>query len=419
MSYERTLFGSLPSVISPEVEYFTVGDFRSLGIKGTLDFAEGSSVEVVDKAPNGWWLGRIAGKEGWIPSSYLGKREKLKIAANGVGSRNQHPATPDQIESKPSASSTKAREKIPLPLTAASEQTSEDKLVTLADYEDNSETSISFKEGEIAELIQKDEGGWSFVRIQGKEGWAPTSYLAPKKKHKLTGPPKPRPPATTAIPAKPKIRSAQVAKTEGNVQDSSNKPLPTAPKPRLKNSTKIPLPQNAISKKPDPPSRPQVKPCSKPAFPVQPVLLSKGAESRTLCVALASFVPDGSEGLTFTKGDEFEYLEDSGSGWWLVRRKDGREGWAPATYLENVSTKKPNAPVVPPKPTPPKGEKKDLKPPVYIAVASFADDEGEDFVSFQKGDRMEVLEMDDGGWWLVKLAGKSGWAPSNYLKPCE
>lgn len=414
MSYERTV--SLADSItpkSPEVEYFTLDDFRSLGIEGALNFTEGVSVEVVDKAPNGWWLGKIGGKEGWIPSSYLGKRGKEKVPgkvdalAKQSDTKRVVPASNTSSNiSKPSVSVPDKDYKI------------QETFVTLADYETSFEGSISFKEGQIAHLIEKNQDGWSFVRIQDREGWAPSSYLASNADKKSTGPPRPVAPTGVKPPSK-EILSSQQGKT---VSDALSQRVKLA-LPPVKAAVKTPLP-NSVPKKPDRPAKPQVKPRSKnvevPLKPSLTKITSAPGKHKTLCKALESFSSDDGEGLSFCKGDEFEFLEDSDSGWWLVKTKDGQEGWAPASYLETVNTK-PTVPQRPARPDPPKpeGQQQQNTKTVYVAVATYTDESDQECISFKEGDRMEVLEMDQGGWWLVKIGGKSGWAPSNYLKALE
>lgn len=402
-----------PTPKSPEVEYFTVGDFRSLGIQGALNFAEGVSVEVVEKAPNGWWLGKIGGIEGWVPSSYLGKRllEKqrdLPKQTERVGSSNTSVKT-----SKVSSS--------------ASEKASEvhATFVTLADYDDTFEGSISFKEGEIAHLIETNLDGWSYVRIQDKEGWVPTSYLVSNTEKKSTAPPRPVAPMGVKPPVKqrPDVTSSQSGKavSVNDAQSQRSKPLPVPVKDAAKMPASLP---NSVPKKPDRPAKPQVKPRSKispPAVPAKPSITKRTSvpvKQKIICKALESFSSEDGEGLSFCKGDDFEFVEDSNSGWWLVKTKGGKEGWAPASYLEKVNTK-PAAPERPARPNPPKGGQQQDTKAIYVAMAAYADEGDKECISFKEGDRMEVLEMDEGGWWLVKIRGRSGWAPSNFLKPLE
>ena len=407
---------------SPEVEYFTLGEFRSLGIEGALHFTEGVSVEVVDKTPNGWWLGKIGGKEGWIPSSYLGKRGKEKTPEKAAPLA-KHFDLPKQGDAKrviaasnPSPNVSKSSVSVP-----NKDSVVHATFVTLADYEDNFEGSISFKEGQIAHLIEKNQDGWSFVRIQDREGWAPSSYLASNADKKSAATPRPVAPTGVKPPSKrtPGVLSSQQGKAVSEALSQRFKP----PLPPLKAAVKTPtsLP-NSVPKKPDRPVKPQVKPRSKnvevPPKPSLTKITSVPGKRKTLCKALESFSSDDGEGLSFCKGDEFEFLEDSNSGWWLVKTKNGKEGWAPASYLEIVNTK-PTVPERPARPNPPKGGQQQNAKSVYVAVAAYTDEGDKECISFKEGDRMEVLEMDQGGWWLVKIGGKSGWAPSNYLQALE
>ena len=464
---------SLNKPKSPEVEYFTLGDFRSLGVEGALNFTEGVSVEVVDKAPNGWWLGKIGGKEGWIPSSYLGKRGKEKTPErNSLAKQHDSSKQSDSTRVIPTSNASPSISKSSASVPDKASEVHET-FITLADYEDSFEGSISFKEGQIAHLIEKNPDGWSLVRIHGKEGWVPSSYLASNAVKKSTAPPRPAAPAGVKPPASVKpssvVRAPSGEKPPASVKPSSvvrapsgikppsgEKPAsgvkpPSGEKPPSKGrpevSTrqgkaasesqriKLPFPPvkaavktptsltNPAPKKPDPPAKPEVKPRSKisqaevPPKPSLTKIISVPENKKTMCKALESLSSDG-EGLSFCKGDEFEFLEDSNTGWWLVKTKHGHEGWAPASYLETLNRKSP-APEKPARPNPPKTAQQQNAKTVYVAVAAYTDDGDKECISFKEGDRMEVLEMDEGGWWLVKIGAKSGWAPSNYLQALE
>ncbi|OAD08469.1 hypothetical protein MUCCIDRAFT_116620, partial [Mucor lusitanicus CBS 277.49] len=39
--------------------------------EGEVSFQKGDTMEIVEKDENGWWLARINGKDGWVPSNYL------------------------------------------------------------------------------------------------------------------------------------------------------------------------------------------------------------------------------------------------------------------------------------------------------------------------------------------------------------
>lgn len=62
-------------------------------------------------------------------------------------------------------------------------------------------------------------------------------------------------------------------------------------------------------------------------------------KNKKICKFLEFFVLMEGESLLFYKGDEFEFLEDFGSGWWFVKIKDGNEGWVFVLYLEVVNVK--------------------------------------------------------------------------------
>ncbi|XP_032227901.2 SH3 and PX domain-containing protein 2B [Nematostella vectensis] len=512
---------AMPALKSPDAEYFTVGEFRALGIQSGLDFSKGASVEVLDKNPNGWWYGKIDGNEGWIPSSYLGKREKSvkkKATTSPKPARFQvidppknakpvfgelhskpkpeRPKIPDhnrnteqkespkplrfQIidppkDTKPSsgistskriperpkppdlsarmkASPPKAQElrtkpkpvmpdipdtgskpkparppvskkitiipnnelsnsfqndlKSALRSAGPSAHGVEEVYVAKSDYEDKSDGVLSFREGDNLVLMEKRDDGWWFVRMGSKEGWVLGSYLEAKtpkvnQPHGKPGSPKVQPrdlkPAPPPRPSQPYYRNqTPKPKRDKPVPIPRSAPKPAKPVGRLDVTlfeSKIPVaPPRAESKGYVPKDTGSGKTGN-----TKDVI--SGVKS--LCVAKMDYVHEGEDAMSFSEGEEFEFLEDSHSGWWLVRTLSGQENWAPANFLEMKS---------------PEYAKQD-KPAkhVYVALASYHD-EDDDAISFDEGDEMEVVQQDDSGWWLVKIADKSGWAPSNFLK---
>lgn len=53
------------------------------------------------------------------------------------------------------------------------------KYVTIAGYEAEENTEISFQEGDTLELLRVGQDGWWFARhtVTALEGWVPASYL--------------------------------------------------------------------------------------------------------------------------------------------------------------------------------------------------------------------------------------------------
>ncbi|XP_031561245.1 SH3 and PX domain-containing protein 2A-like [Actinia tenebrosa] len=574
------------AAIHSEAEYVTIGDFRAVDIQSGLSFDKGEAVEILDKSPNGWWLGKIGGHEGWIPSSYVEKRNRSQ-KGNVVTPKPDRPQLPSSrlsiSEIKPETSQSPdlksdlniALSSMRLKSCAASEpaepsgqSSTKEMYAAVSDFEDSSDGVVCLKEGDVVEVVDKSEGEWWLVRLNEKQGWVPSSYLTKQEIKNSPAPRRPKPPASkpssssqgASKPALPAIPSSKPVSSQkmnkkpllpsvpsgkpGTLRKTDGKPLPSpvlsgkpatlqktngkptpppvpsakptlAQKPKAKPSphpvpkgkpafpqktTAKPVPPPVPSTKPSVSQKPMALPVSsrnpqrdslqnqqhKPVFPLKPVKQNspvsnkkddninrpkkigklntalfeskipifapqldetpKQAEtpskkippttekptrnepakpSASQCVAIAAFTNTDQDGLSFSEGDLFDFLEDSGSGWWLVKTQaTNREGWAPSSYLEmktpdNITpiANQTNRPQRRDPPDPPK--RPDSSKPAkqfYVAIATFCEDD-ETSVSFQEGDTIEVLQQDDGGWWMVKVNDETGWAPSNYLQP--
>lgn len=55
---------------------------------------------------------------------------------------------------------------------------------------------------------------------------------------------------------------------------------------------------------------------------------------------------------------------------------------------------------------------------IYLALYDYKARTAED-LSFIKGERMEIINNKDGGWWQARslTSGESGYVPSNYIAP--
>ncbi|XP_075389476.1 SH3 and PX domain-containing protein 2A isoform X1 [Tenrec ecaudatus] len=97
---------------------------------------------------------------------------------------------------------------------------------TIAEFQSCISDGISFRGGQKAEVIDKNSGGWWYVQIGEKEGWAPASYIDKRKKPNLNRRtstltrPKVPPPAP---PSKPK--EAEEAPVAG-ASEGQDSPLP-------------------------------------------------------------------------------------------------------------------------------------------------------------------------------------------------
>ncbi|XP_059185834.1 SH3 and PX domain-containing protein 2A isoform X5 [Centropristis striata] len=100
---------------------------------------------------------------------------------------------------------------------------------TIADFQSSISDGISFRGGQKADVIEKNPGGWWYVQIGEKEGWAPCSYIDKRKKPNLS--------RRTSTLTRPKVP-------------------PPAPPVKKPESEEAPPPANSASKVSEPPSRP-------------------------------------------------------------------------------------------------------------------------------------------------------------------
>ena len=140
-----------------KITYVTIADYGGDG-EGSLSFSEGETVEVLEKNPEGWWYVQIGGKEGWVPSTFIEKSS----------TKPERPKPP-----QPSRKSIATRSKPPPPVRK------DNQFRAIADYitpiyEDS---GINLLAGELYEVLEKNEGGWWFVKRGQEEGWAPSSFL--------------------------------------------------------------------------------------------------------------------------------------------------------------------------------------------------------------------------------------------------
>ncbi|KAH7910455.1 P-loop containing nucleoside triphosphate hydrolase protein [Hygrophoropsis aurantiaca] len=84
------------------------------------------------------------------------------------------------------------------------------------------------------------------------------------------------------------------------------------------------------------------------------------------------------------------------------------------TVLPTTSKAPPMPPARTQDPPIPAAEPEEPDAETYKAKFAFEGQEGE--MTFKKDDILELVEKDDNGWWLVKMGGREGWAPNNYLE---
>ncbi|KAG8578662.1 hypothetical protein GDO81_010573 [Engystomops pustulosus] len=178
----------------------------------TLD--KGAIVEVIQKNLEGWWKIRYKGAEGWAPASYLKKisgdllSQKLASGSSANSSaldldgisRQQNYAGREREAPSRQLPITDFKRKspimrqrppprrdltIPRGLNLPKPPTPphvEEEYYTIADFQTTIPDGISFQAGLKVEVIEKNHGGWWYIQIDDKEGWAPATFIDKYKK---------------------------------------------------------------------------------------------------------------------------------------------------------------------------------------------------------------------------------------------
>ncbi|XP_063751726.1 SH3 and PX domain-containing protein 2B isoform X2 [Eleginops maclovinus] len=215
MGRRRTL-GDLFSTGFGQEEKYTVIYPYSARDQDEIDLERGMIVEVIQKNLEGWWKIRYQGREGWAPASYLKKTDiqgqKQSAGAahastndldgfskqnqqNNAAKENQDNSQKENRLSFFSENKLKvgARHRPPprrdltiprgsnLPKPPVAPQV-EEEFYTIADFQTTIPDGISFQAGIKVEVIEKNNGGWWYIQIDDKEGWAPATFIDKYKK---------------------------------------------------------------------------------------------------------------------------------------------------------------------------------------------------------------------------------------------
>jgi hypothetical protein len=332
-----------------EAEYVTLSDYRAQGFSGGLSVQKGVSVHIIEKSPNGWWYCKIGEDEGWVPSSYIERREKQldQVTKPVVVSRPAHapvktvipkPTVPKPGVPKPPV--TKLGGKKPgvskpvgagvgklaggKPVPAKRDMVGFD-YIAISDYFDDDHLNVSLKEGALVKVLEKRDSGWWYVQSSGAEGWAPSTYLTEKPK-----PERPKPPSTPHITPRPQ----------------SNRPPPARPSPparpanpssgRRKGAAGPPIPSRGQK-----PSLPRNKNFgSVENLRLKPAVALKQAHSienlsprPQYYYVIADYSDNMNDTLDIKAGERIEVTKRDEGGWWLAKIGN-RTGWVPSNYLE-------------------------------------------------------------------------------------
>ena len=149
--------GTTPPANSNKQDQWITCDDYSETSDGCIPFTKGQDVEVIDDSNGDWWYVRISGKEGYVPSTFLAKKDTVPVTSP-VAATHKPPVVKKRQPPRPTPRNKKRMYK------------------ALADYRD--EDGLSFHEGDFLELLD-DSDDWWFVKLGDTEGWAPSTYLEP------------------------------------------------------------------------------------------------------------------------------------------------------------------------------------------------------------------------------------------------
>ncbi|XP_044078427.1 SH3 and PX domain-containing protein 2B isoform X5 [Siniperca chuatsi] len=257
-------------------QYVAVTDYEKQE-SSEISLHVGQVVEVIEKNESGWWFVSSDDAQGWVPATCLEAQDD-----------------PDDFS---------------LP-------GEEEKYSVIYPYSARDEDEMDLERGMIVEVIQRNLEGWWKIRYQGREGWAPASYL---KKTDIQSQKQSAGAAAHASTndldgvSKQQNNAARENRDNGHKENrlsffSDNKKVGSRHRPPPRRDLTIPRGTNL----PKPPIPPQVE------------------EEFYTIADFQTTIPDG---ISFQAGVKVEVIEKNASGWWYIQI-DEKEGWAPATFID-------------------------------------------------------------------------------------
>ncbi|XP_075878186.1 SH3 and PX domain-containing protein 2B isoform X6 [Nelusetta ayraudi] len=253
-------------------QYVAVTDYEKQE-SSEISLHVGQVVEVIEKNESGWWFVSSEDAQGWVPATCL------------------------EAQDDPDDFSFPGDE--------------EEKYSVVYPYSARDEDEMDLERGMVVEVVQKNLEGWWKIRSQGREGWAPASYL--------------------------KKVDIQCQKLSAGAAHASTSDLDGASRQNQQNRD-ISHKESRLSFLSDtkkvgsrhrPPPRRDLTIPRGPNLPKPPVPPQVEEEFYTIA-DFQTTIPDG---ISFQAGVKVEVIEKNGSGWWYIQMED-KEGWAPATFID-------------------------------------------------------------------------------------
>uniref|UniRef100_A0A3Q3FS00 SH3 and PX domains 2B n=1 Tax=Labrus bergylta TaxID=56723 RepID=A0A3Q3FS00_9LABR len=259
-------------------QYVAVTDYEKQE-SSEVSLHVGQVVEVIEKNESGWWFISSEHAQGWVPATCLEAQDD-----------------PDDF-------------------TIPGEE--EEKYSVIYPYSARDQDEIDLERGMIVEVIQKNLEGWWKIRYQGREGWAPASYLKKadiqSQKQSAGGAAHASANDLEGVAKQNQQNNAARENRDNSHKENrlsffSDKKMGLRHRPPPRRDLTIPRGANL----PKPPVPPQVE------------------EEFYTIADFQTTIPDG---ISFQAGVKVEVIDKNGSGWWYIQIED-KEGWAPANFID-------------------------------------------------------------------------------------
>ncbi|XP_076146076.1 SH3 and PX domain-containing protein 2A isoform X2 [Alosa pseudoharengus] len=356
-----------------------------------ISLQAGELVEVIEKSESGWWFVSTAEEQGWVPATYLdsqnGTRDDLELSTTRSG----------EVTKRRKAHLKRLDRRWTLGGIVNRQQSREEKYVTVQPYTSQGKDEIGFEKGATVEVMQKNLEGWWYIRYQGKEGWAPASYLkkmkedfSPRKKT-LTGPVEiiGNIMEISNLLNKKSVSEKDVQTDGGGVSGGGSGDV-TPERHISKSEISLPIPVGAAE--------------------------ASGAGTGTA----GGGGTTGPLGAGISGAPAPTALPDSS----VSSSKPRVEPASPAIARVAPHRVEIGSPNLRQKPPPRRDANLGLhlpKPPEpptveaeYYTIAEFQSSIS-DGISFRGGQKADVIEKNSGGWWYVQIGETEGWAPCSYI----
>ncbi|XP_037604401.1 SH3 and PX domain-containing protein 2B isoform X2 [Sebastes umbrosus] len=288
-------------------QYVAVTDYEKQE-SSEVSLHVGQVVEVIEKNESGWWFISSDDAQGWVPATCLEAQDDPDdFSLPGEEVPRRFWSLPRHVGRRRTLGD--------LFSTGFGQ---DEKYSVIYQYAARDDDEIDLERGMIVEVIQKNLEGWWKIRYQGREGWAPASYL---KKTDIQGQKQSAGAAAHASTndldgfSKQNHQNNAAKENRDNSQKenrlsffSDNKKVGLRHRPPPRRDLTIPRGANL----PKPPVAPQVE------------------EEFYTIADFQTTIPDG---ISFQAGVKVEVIEKNNGGWWYIQMDD-KEGWAPATFID-------------------------------------------------------------------------------------